>query len=238
MSKLLGLLAAFVIIFAASQAKAQDEIDYSSWTFVGTDAGSTVSGAGTFVTDEFFDGRVQVTSATGTIYDSQVGSGPFTITGLSFYADADNYLYNMADTSTADFGGISFTTNVTMGGSAVNFNIGLGGDLDPGDPYGYVLNDSYNNPVGYAWSPTIGSVNGEFSVCDPDDTGDNQGSCPVSTPEPPSAAVLAIGMVAVGVVSRRRRVLSPGRALLPFMGTRTISLEMPLKRVWGNCRSC
>jgi hypothetical protein len=210
MGKFLALLAAFVIMLAAGQARAQDVIDHSSWTFVGTDAGSTVTASGTFVTDEFIDGSVQVLSATGTIYDSQAGSGPFVITGMSLYAGADNYLYNQADTSNADFGGISFTTNVpqtTYGFPFVNFNIGLGGDIDPSDPYGYVLNDSVNNPVGYAWSPTPGSVNGVFSVCDPDDTGDNRGNCPVPTPEPPSAALLGIGVVAIGAIVRRRRMI-------------------------------
>jgi hypothetical protein len=200
MRKFLTLLAALTVIFATGQAKAQDIIDTTHWSFTGTDAGITVHGSGTFTTEEFLSGTIAVTAATGTIYDSQVGGGPFVINGLSLYAGADNLLYD--STNPVDFGGISFTT---VGGP--NFNIGGGGDAEPGDLYGYVLNDSYNNPEGYAWSPIIGSVNIDFSTCDLDDPDHNQGGgCRAVLPEPSSAPLMAVGLLAVGaVISRRRR---------------------------------
>jgi hypothetical protein len=144
--------------------------------------GAGVSGSGDFVTATGASPWT-VTSATGTIFDSNVAAGPFTITGLSSYAGADNLLY--ASQPYVDFGGISVTTDT--GG---DFNFGLGG----GGAYGLVLNDSVNNSGGY---PNGGT--------------DNAGSTDISwtvtrVPEPATWALMIMGFAGLGAALRRRVV--------------------------------
>jgi len=203
------MLAASVMMVAAGQANA-DTIDTTQWAFYGLDpgTGSTVYGIGTFTTEEFDDNSIKVLAVTGTIYDPYVVAGPIQITGLApAYAGADNTLYDILQTSAADFGGISFTTNV-----GTDFNIGLGGNTALGSGFGYVLNDSKNNPGGNPPSGTAfdqGSVNITFNTCDSDDP--DEAGCsvsdgqPVTMPEPSSAALLAVATVTLGVISRRYR---------------------------------
>jgi hypothetical protein len=136
-----------------------------------------------------------VTGVTGSIMDSEVGAGTFTIVGgspgLSSYAGSDNILYvppqNTQGNTTAayvDFGGISF--NTTTAGLAFN----IGGNAQSG-PFQYVLNDSINNPVGYPG--VYGSVLINVS--------------PV--PEPTTWAMMIIGFFGVGFLAYRRRTDRP-----------------------------
>jgi hypothetical protein len=141
--------------------------------------GAGVSGSGDFVTGGGASPQT-VTSASGTIFDSNVGAGPFTITGLSTYAGADNLLY--ASQPYVDFGGISVTTNT--GGA---FNFGLGGN----GLYGLILNNSVNNPGGGVDYPT-GSTNISWTV--------------TQVPEPATWALMIIGFAGLGAALRRRAV--------------------------------
>jgi len=133
-----------------------------------------------------------VAGVTGTISDSQVAPGTFTIVGgsagLSPYAGSDNILYIPAQITPSnstpafvDFGGISFHTI----GGLVDFNIG--GNSQSG-PFQYVLNDSVNNPNGYP--------------------GVNPGSVLINmsaVPEPSTWAMMVLGFMGVGFLAYRRK---------------------------------
>jgi len=118
-----------------------------SFSFSGTD----VSGFGEITTGNI-GSPFTVTGVTGTIFDSEIAPGPFTITTLSSYAGADNLLY-YPNQPFVDFGGLSFST--LTGG---DFNLGLGGS----GPFGYLLNASSLNPGGFAGVP--GSTDISLSV--------------------------------------------------------------------------
>jgi hypothetical protein len=139
--------------------------------------GKNVSGSGVITTGNT-GSPYAATGVTGTIFDSEVGPGPFTITTLSGYAAADNLVY-FPTQPFVDFGGLSFFT--ATGGQ---FNLGLGG----GGPYGYVLNASVVNPIGYANVP--GSTDITLSVS--------------QTPLPPAWTMMLIGFAGLGCMLYRK----------------------------------
>ena len=125
-------------------------------------------------------------AATGVIHDTLgLSSGPYTITGMSLYAGADNLLYSAGEPY-VDFGGISFTTQ-SAGQAGPDFNIGGGGQIAP---YGYVLNDSFNDPGGAPQNDI-----GRLSITD--------------VPEPATWALMLIGFGGMGLALRSRRGLLP-----------------------------
>jgi hypothetical protein len=107
----------------------------------------------------------------------------YTITGLSFYAGANNLFYDPATANPGfvDFGGISFTT-----ASGPDFNIGGNGIVGQ-----YVLNNSVVNAEGYANVP--GSYNIDFTA---------------AVPEPATLALFGLGMLGVAVSRRKSKKLA------------------------------
>jgi hypothetical protein len=172
------LIAATAIALLSAGAASANVYDFS---FTGDNG---VHGSGTFTTGPT-GSPFTVTDVTGTIFDSEgsLGSNPFTITGLSMYAGADNLLFFPASGSPVafvDFGGISFTTS---GGT--DFNFGGGGS----NPSGTVLNDSTNDPVGLP--QVFGSSNITLSVA--------------AVPEAATWAMMILGLGAVGAGLRLQR---------------------------------
>jgi hypothetical protein len=166
---LTGLTAA-VLALAASNASAN-----VVWNF--SFSGNNVSGSGQIDTADYGT-AMAVTDVTGTVFDSDIGTGPFDITGLSGYAGADNTLYLQAPF--VDMGGISFTT---IGGG--DFNLGLGG----GGPYGLVLNASDLNAGG--WGNGGGVLAGSTDIS-------------LDVPEPSSMALFGIALLALATLRRKR----------------------------------
>jgi hypothetical protein len=173
--KLASILAGAAVLCAVAASAEAKVYDFSF-------TGNGVSGSGVITTADS-NAASAVTSVTGSVFDSFVGPGAFSITGLSAYAAADNILYPTTQ-PLVDFGGVSFTTDT--GGE---FNLGLGG----GGLYGLVLNSAVQNPVGYG--------NGGF---------DNPGSVNISmsvtgVPEPATWAVMLLGFGGIGAAMRSAR---------------------------------
>lgn len=140
-------------------------------------SGPGISGSGTLTTVDESPSSL-VTSATGTIFDSNgLSGGPYTITGMSLYAGADNLLFFPTEPYVS-LGGISFTTDAGM-----DFNIGGGGAIPP---FGYVVNNSQNDPGG--------SAENDISTLVITD---------VDVPEPTTMALLGAGLAGIGVIRRR-----------------------------------
>ena len=174
------LIGATALLLALTGSALADGSQDYTLTFSGSGISGTVDlttagGSSPFV----------IQSATGTITDTDnLPGGPYTISGLSSYAGADNVLY-FPDQPNVDFGGISFTTT-----AGIDFNIGQGGSIGP---YDYVLNDNVNNPVGYCCQ--IGSND----IAQLDVT--------PSVPEPNTLALSALGLAGLGLIMLRKRAL-------------------------------
>jgi hypothetical protein len=166
------------------------QADVFNYTF---DSGSgNVSGSGQFVTTGSGP-TFTVTNVSGTITDSDTSGpilpGTFTFNSATTgYAGADNLLYFPAavvpGNSTpgfVDFGGISFTAT-----PGLDFN--FGGNT-PGGAFAYVLNDSVQDPNGFASQPGSTLIN--FSVS--------------AVPEPSTWAMMILGFASVGFVAYRRK---------------------------------
>jgi hypothetical protein len=168
LASILAGAAALCAVTASAEAKVYD------FSFTGED----VSGSGVITTVDAGSPST-VDSITGTVFDSEVGAGPFTIEGLSSYAGADNLLIPVA-APFVDFAGLSFTTDA--GG---DFNLGLGG----GGPLGLILNSSVLNPSGMPVS-FPGSVNISLKVT------------AAGVPEPAAWAAMLIGFGGIGAAMR------------------------------------
>jgi hypothetical protein len=129
----LGLAAALAIgtVSAASAG---------TYDFIYTGAG--VSGSGAIVTT-----GTTVDSVTGSVFDSAVGTGPFSITGLSSYAGSDNTFSGTSPYLT--FGGLSFTT-----GTGGDFNLAA---LTQGGST-YTVDSSVTDPGGSPETPISLSI--------------------------------------------------------------------------------
>ena len=166
-SRILAAGAAVLALSGAAQAGTY-ELQFTG-TDVSGDVVATTTGTGSTQT---------VVSISGWVTDSEVGTGTFTITGLSGYAGATN-LYYLASPF-VDFGGLSFST--VSGG---DYNLGLGGS----NATGLVLNASVLNANGF---PGIaGSTNIEMTA--------------TAVPEPAPLALMFAGFGLVGVMARRRQ---------------------------------
>ena len=121
-----------------------------------------------------------VTAISGTVSDSDVGSGPFAILGLSSYAGSDNTL--IAGSPYVTLGGLSFST---IGGG--NYNLA---NLDGYEGLsGFTFLSSVLNPGGGVSS--VGMTSISLTV--------------TAVPEPASMALLLAGLGMVGVMASRRR---------------------------------
>jgi hypothetical protein len=163
-SKLSG--AAILLVALAGSGKA-NTYDFS---FSGLD----VSGSGVITTGNGTS-PYAISGISGTIRDSLISPTTFTITGLSFYASADNVL-SYPTQPFVDFGGFSFTTN---GGG--DFNIGNG------PPYAIV--SSILNPGGYFPGGAYTPISLQVS----------------QTPLPASWTLMLIGLAGFGFVAYRRK---------------------------------
>lgn len=119
-----------------------------------------------------------VTAATGWIDDSEVGSGPFAVTGLSGYASADNAF--TAGSPYITLNGLSFAT--TGGG----FNLA---NLEGyGNYHGYGLLSAELDPAGSGNAHPIENVALTVSA----------------VPEPGNVSLLLAGVFCLAGIARRR----------------------------------
>lgn len=168
LSKLLSAGAMSLALAATGSAHAATYDLQFTGTNVSGDVFATTSGTGS---------SQAVTSISGWVLDSEVGAGPFTITGLSGYAGATNVFYTASPY--VDMGGISFTT--ATGG---DFNLGLGG----AGATGQLLNAMAIDGGGYAGVP--GSTDIVMNA--------------VAVPEPGSLALMVAGVLGLFGLTRRR----------------------------------
>ena len=168
LSKLVTASAMTLAMVGAGSAHAATyELQFTG-TDVSGDVFATTTGTGAIQT---------VVGISGWVTDSEIGTGTFTITGLSTYAGATNLYYQASPF--VDFGGLSFST-VSDGA----FNLGLGGY----NPTGLVLNAGNINPNG---NPEVaGSTEITMSA--------------TAVPEPAPLALMLAGMVGLYGLTRRR----------------------------------
>ena len=117
-----------------------------------------------------------ITSITGSFTDTALAATPFTLTGISGYAAADNYL--VATPSFVTYSGLSFTTNAGVGN---DFNV-----FDNGGGNYYMLAQS-NDPGGAAYG---GMPQLNLSV--------------VAVPEPTNLVLVLAGALGLFGLARRR----------------------------------
>ncbi len=164
-SKLFAAAAVFVALSAAGAAQAADyELKFTG-TNVSGDVFATTTDA-------------NVTAISGWVTDSEVGAGPFTITGLSAYAAADNAF--SATWPYVDFSGLSFTT--LSGGDYNLANIGSAESPE------WALLSSVLNPGGGVQS--VGLTDIALSVA--------------TVPEPPVVGLMAGALALFGLARRHR----------------------------------
>jgi PEP-CTERM motif len=160
--------AAILSLGLATSANANTyDFSFSGFDVSGSGVLTTVNGGGS--------SPFAITAVSGAIFDSQIGPGAFTITGLSSYASADNLLYYPTQPY-IDFSGISFATK---GGG--NFNIGNG------PPYALV--SSILNPGGYFPGGAYTTISLQIS----------------QTPLPASWTMMLIGVAGFSFVAYRRK---------------------------------
>jgi len=177
----IGIVAAGVLFLMTSAAQASlFELNFS-----GSDSTGNISG------DLFVDatlsstpGQYAVNAISGSVTDSALSGGPFTVTALSAYAASDNFLFYPTEPF-VDFGGLSFTTDT--GG---DFNLGLGGGSGA---FGYLFNASQLNAAGGANANTAaGSTSLDtFTVS--------------AVPEISTWAMMIFGFLGVGLIAYRRQ---------------------------------
>ena len=138
--------------------------------FTGTDV------AGSFVA--VTNASNVITSISGSFTDTALAATPFTLTGLSGYAAADNYL--VGTPSFVTYSGLSFTTNAGAGNDFNIFDYGGGN---------YNLLAQSNDPGGAAYA---GQQQLNLSV--------------VAVPEPANLMLMMAGGLGLLGLARRRAV--------------------------------
>jgi hypothetical protein len=162
-------LAASAVALALSQVGVAQAAEYE-FTFTGTDIAGEVFATTT---------GANVTAITGWVTDSEVGAGTFNVTGISWYAGADN-LFDPTS-PWVDFAGISFST--AAGGDYNLANIGSSGAPQ------LVLLSSVLNPGGVVQAVGLTDIALGVSV----------------VPEPGSMSLILAGIGMMGLVASRRR---------------------------------
>ncbi len=164
LTRLLAASATSLALMAATTAQAATY----DLQFTGTDI------TGTFVATT--NAANVITSITGSFIDTDLGATPFTLTGSSGYAAADNQLFGTP--SFVTFSGISFTTSA---GAGNDFNL-----FDNGGGSYYLLAQSTDPGGGtYDGMPKV-----SLSV--------------VAVPEPASMVLMLAGVVGLFGLARRR----------------------------------
>src|SRR5258705_4775997 len=138
-----GVAFAGALAGAAGVGPLPAEATTFNWSY----SGAGVSGSGQFDGNLVVGTTYQLIGISGSILD---GLTPYTITGLSTYAGADNQLFFPAP-NVVSFGGISFSTF-----TGADWNI-----FTDGAGIHYGLLDSLTNEVGY---PDINLRNIDFNV--------------------------------------------------------------------------
>jgi len=143
-----------------------------NWSYTGVG----VSGSGQFDGNLIIGTTYQLISISGTILD---GATPYTISGLSLYAGADNQLFFPAP-NVVSFGGLSFSTL-----TGADWNI-----FTDGGGIHYGLLDSLTNPGGFA---NINLRNIDFDVA------------MTATPLPAALLLFGSGLGLLGFLGRHKR---------------------------------
>ena len=163
------LLAATVSVALTLTASAEAKV--YDWSYTLTNGQG--SGSGTFEADATLPALI--TDATGIIFsDPGFGAGPFTVTGISGYAGADNTIHTLGfDDNQVSLGGMSLAT------SAGDINI-FYLDGAPG------VTNSVQNPGG----GFVALYTADLSI--------------TAVPEPATSAMMLLGFASLGFAGYRR----------------------------------